>query len=308
MQTLKLSIVLLVVALLRVDALADAAPKSTINVVTVSPAVRKITFSNPPLNLVVPETLSSLNQAIKDLSKDDSVKVVIVTSDVPGYFFNHFDMNAFSNFMKQVGANSKPLWLELMSNLSAAPFITIASIHGRTQGGGDEIALAFDLRYASKEKAVFEQPEVGIGLFPGGGSTDQLSRLIGRDRALEALLTSDDYSADVAERYGWVTRAIPDAQLDAFITKLADRLSTFDKSALITTKRQINAVAFPKETELANSFAEFAKSLSWPGLQQRMPIWGKLYQDLGAAKVESKLGYYVGEGNRQLKHKDSIKK
>jgi len=220
--------------------------KSSISIERVSPSIAKIKFANAPVNLIVPETLFSLNEAIKQLSKDEKVKVVIVTSDVKGYFFNHFDTSEFPNFLQQVGESNKPLMVELMSNLSNAPFVTIASIHGRTQGGGNEVALAFDLRYASKEKAVFVQPEVGIGLFPGGGSVLQLTRLIGRDRAIEALLSSDDYSADLAEKYGWVTRSIPDAQLDNFVEKLANRLSTFDKTALMTTKNKSMESAFLK--------------------------------------------------------------
>lgn len=279
---------------------AKAAQKSTISVEVISPEIRKVKFSNPPLNLIVPETLASLNQAVKNLSKDENVKVVIFTSDVAGFFFNHFDMNEFPNFLSQMGTNSKPLWVELIASLSNAPFITIASINGRTQGGGDELTLAFDLRYASKEKAIFNQPEVGVGLFPGGGATYNLTRLVGRDRALEVLLSSDDYNADTAEKFGWVTRAIPEAQLDGFVNKIASRLATFDKTALITTKRQINAIASPSETELTSAYGEFTKSLAWPGLQQRMPLFGKVIQEMGPLKVENNMGYFIGEGNKQL--------
>ncbi|WP_197386898.1 enoyl-CoA hydratase/isomerase family protein [Ralstonia pseudosolanacearum] len=274
--------------------------KSTINVETISPQIRRIKFTNPPLNFIVPETLSSLNEAVKSLSRDDDVKVVIFTSDVPGYFFNHFDLNEFPNFLRQSSGNSKPMWVDLISNLANAPFISIASIHGRTQGGGDELALAFDLRYASQEKAVFGQPEVGIGLFPGGGSTDHLARLVGRDRAMEILLTSDDYNAADAERYGWITRAVPEQDLDRFVDKIAARLATFDKTALSTTKRRINAAAFPSDVELLNSYGQFAKSVSWPGLQPRVQIFGRIMQEAGPMKVESNLGRYVGEGNKQL--------
>jgi enoyl-CoA hydratase/carnithine racemase len=273
---------------------------ATINVETVSPEIRVVKFANPPVNLITPETLSSLNRVVKDLGKDEAVKVVIFTSGVDGYFFNHFDMNAFPNFLSQTGDNAKPLWVELITNLSNAPFITIASIHGRTQGGGDELALAFDLRYASREKAVFGQPEVGIGLFPGGGGPDHLAKLAGRDRALEVFLTADDYDAETAEQFGWVTRTLPDAELDGFVSRLARRLATFDKTALVTTKRHINAAAAPNEAELLRSYSQFTKSLSWPGLQQRMPVFGQIIQKVGPEKVESNLGYYVGEGNRQL--------
>jgi enoyl-CoA hydratase/carnithine racemase len=95
-----------------------------------------------------------------------------------------------------------PVWTNLVLKLSKAPYITIAPIRGRTRGGGNELALAFDLRYAGREKAIFGQPEVGGGLLPGGGGTERLPRTIGRDRALEVILTSADYDASTAERWG----------------------------------------------------------------------------------------------------------
>lgn len=281
-------------------AAATPAAKTIIVVKTVSPEVREISYANPPLNFIVPETLVALNQAVLDLSKDDRVKVVLFTSAVDGFFYNHFDMGQFPGFVRQVSATGMPLWVELISTIEKAPFLTIASIRGRTQGGGDELMLAFDLRYASKEKAVFNQPEVGIGLFPGGGGSDHLVRLAGRDRALEAFLSADDYDASTAERFGWVTRTLPDAELDGFVTKLAMRLATFDKTALIETKKHINAIALPTEAERLESYQQFTKSLGWPSLQQRMGVFGKVIQDAGPMNVETRMGYYIGEGNRQL--------
>lgn len=281
-------------------AAATPAAKTIIVVKTISPEVREISYANPPLNFIVPETLVALNQAVLDLSRDDRVKVVLFTSAVDGFFYNHFDMGQFPGFVRQVSATGMPLWVELISNIEKAPFLTIASIRGRTQGGGDELIFAFDLRYASKEKAMFNQPEVGIGLFPGGGGFNHLVRLAGRDRALEAFLSADDYDASTAERFGWVTRTLPDAELDGFVTKLAMRLATFDKTALIETKKHINAIALPTEAERLESYQQFTKSLAWPGLQQRMGVFGKVIQDAGPMNVETRMGYYIGEGNRQL--------
>ncbi|MCU6496721.1 enoyl-CoA hydratase/isomerase family protein [Rugamonas sp. A1-17] len=287
---------------------AQATAQSTIRVERLSGAIAKVHFSNAPINFIVPDTIAGLNEAVKSLSKDEQVKVVIFVSDTKGYFYNHFDTNQFPAFLGQHGAGNRPLWVELITNLSNAPFISIASIRGRTQGGGNELALAFDLRYASKEKAIFDQPEVGIGLFPGGGGTDMLAQLAGRDRALEAFLSSDDYSAELAEKYGWVTRALPDAQLDGFVDRLADRLASFDKTALVTTKQRINEMVFPKEAERMASYTAFTKSLAWPGLQQRLPVFGRLYQEVGLEKVESNMGRYVGEGNKQLQVNDKARK
>src|SRR5205823_11276724 len=128
-----------------------------------------------------------------------------------------FDLATAADFPVPEGEDAVPTWTDIVLHLSKAPYITIASIRGRTRGGGNELALALDLRYASREKAIFGQPEVGSGLLPGGGGTERLPRAIGRDRALEAILTSDDYDADTAERWGWITRALPDSELGAFV-------------------------------------------------------------------------------------------
>lgn len=156
--------------------------------------------------------------------------------------------------------------MELISNIEKAPFLTIASIRGRTQGGG---------------------------------GADHLVWLVGRDRALEAFLSADDYDANTAERFGWVTRTLPDAELDGFVTKLAMRLATFDKTALIKTKKHINAIALPTEAERLESYKQFTKSLTWPGLQQRMGVFGKVIQDAGPMNVETRMGLRRG-GNWQL--------
>ena len=153
-----------------------------------------------------------------------------------------------------------------MLRLSKAPFITIASIRGRTRGGGNELALALDLRYASREKALFGQPEVGSGLLPGGGGTERLPRFVGRDRALEVILSSSDYGADLAERWGWVTRAVPDAELDAFVDTMAARLASFDKTSLASAKSMINRGSLPPDADLIRAYGEFTHSLTLPGL------------------------------------------
>ena len=110
---------------------------------------------------------------------------------------------------------------------------------------GAELALACDLRYASREKAMFGHPEVGGGLVPGGGGAERLPRFIGRDRALEAILSSSDYDADLAERWGWVTRALPDAELDDFVDTMAARLASFDKTSLVSVKAMVKGATLP---------------------------------------------------------------
>lgn len=300
MKKLKLGATLFVAIVFSLNSFAQTTPKSTISVEKVSPEIRKIHFANAPINVIVPETIKDLNEVVKNLSKDPAVKVVIFTSDLKGYFINHFDLTQMANFAGLNTPDGKPMFVDLLTNIINAPFISIASIKGRTQGGGDELTMAFDLRYASKELAVFEQPEVGVGLFPGGGGTNLLPRLIGRDRALEVFASANDYDATIAEKYGWVTRTLPNAELEAFVDKLAARLATFDKTALVTVKQQLNLVAAPTETERLASYTEFLKSLSWPGLQLRIPVFGAMYGKIGVEKLEQNMGFYVGEGNKEV--------
>jgi len=239
------------------------------------------------VNVVGAGTVARLAEVVDQLSGDELVQVVVFTSSTPGYFFNHADLAQVGDLLAMVAAGSTPTWVELVTRLTNAPFIGIASIRGRTRGGGDELTLAFDLRYASLEQAIFSQPEVGTGLVPGGGGSDRLPRLIGRDRALEAILTSDDYDAARAEHYGWVTRAVPDAELDDLVHSVATRIASFDKAAVLGAKAQINRATLPPQADLRASWAEFAQSVTRPGFQARVPQFGTLINQIGLTKSSS---------------------
>ncbi len=272
---------------------------STISLERPTPKIRKVIFSDPPVNFIVPETVSRLHEVVVEMSEDPDVQVAIFTSGLPGFFFNHFDLAHASEFPVLPGADSMPAWVDLILRLSKAPFISIASIRGRTRGGGNELTLACDLRYASREHALFGQPEVGNGILPGGGGTERLPRLIGRDRALEAILSSNDYDADLAERYGWVTRTIADAELDRFVDGLAARLASFDKAALAAAKAQINRASLPPDDDLRAAYAQYTNSLGWPGFQARRPRFRKFIAEKGLDEMERRLGYYIGIVNQQ---------
>ena len=228
---------------------------SMFTIETVSPKIRRVTFSNPPVNVVGADTVAQLLDVVDELSRDEQVQVVIFDSGTPGYFYNHADLGQVPELLALNGADGTPTWVDLVTRLTSAPFISIASIRGRTRGGGDEIALAFDLRYASREQAFFCQPEVAIGIVPGGGGSDRLARLLGRDRALEAILTGQDYDADRAEQYGWVTRTVPDAELDDFVDAVAARIASFDKASVLGAKAQINRSTLPPVADLRASWA-----------------------------------------------------
>ena len=217
---------------------------------------------------------------------------------MPDFFYNHFDLAAAADFPAPEGEGAVPVWTDLVLKLSKAPYITIATIRGRTRGGGNELALAFDLRYASREKAIFGQPEVGGGLLPGGGGTERLPRAIGRDRALEVILTSADYDASTAEQWGWVTRALPDAELDAFVDAIVARLASFDRTSLASAKAMINRAVLPPDTDLIAAYGEFAHSLTLPGFLSRAAGFQAVAEQAGI-DVEYRLGEYIGIANQQ---------
>ncbi len=267
---------------------------STIRVEQISSKIRKVIFANPPVNLIVPETVFSLHKVIIELMEEEKVHVVIFSSEVSDFFYNHFDLSKIGEFPNKLDANGNSVWTDLVIQLTKAPFISIGIIRGRTRGGGNELSMAFDLRYASLEKAFFGQPEVGGGVIPGGGGTERMPMLIGRDRALEVILTSDDYNAALAEQWGLVTRALPDAALDGFVKDIAARIASFDKTALIAAKKQINKASLPEDEDLQAAYQGFMESLNFPGFQPRSASFLKFLTNIGIHDIEKRLGHYIG--------------
>ena len=181
--------------------------------------------------------------------------------------------------------------------LTHAPVVSIASIRGRATGNGSEIALACDMSFASREKAVLSQWEVGVGLVAGGGPMARLPRLIGRGRALEVLLGSDDIGGDLAQAYGYVNRSLPDAELDGFVDALATRIASFDKWAIANTKRLVNAASLPPDVEIAAGWDACMASIHRQAAQDRI----KALLEQGFHKpgdAEDRLGFYVGQLGR----------
>ena len=207
-----------------------------------------ITFSNPPINMFLPETIDELGALMTDVEADPSVKVVVFQSANPDFFVAHLDV---------AKAAKRPdvldLWRDFVLRLSSASVVSIAKVRGRTRGIGNEFVLACDMRFASRQNALFGNPEVGVGLIPGGGALEWLPRLVGRSRALEIALSGDDFDADIAERYGWVNRTLDDNNLDSFVDTLAGRLASFDREVLAAAKAQINRFGMPTAAELQSS-------------------------------------------------------
>ena len=256
----------------------------------------RVTFDHPPLNIFGPESIPQLNEIVTSLESDDRVKVVVFDSAVEGFFITHYDFLAKLEDSTNIppGPTGLQALPDMLVRISRASVVSIASIRGRATGVGSELALASDMRFVSREKAILSQWEVGAGLVPGGGPMARLPRLIGRGRALEVLLGADDIRGDVAELYGYVNWALPDAELDAFVDALATRIASFDKEAIADTKRLVNIASLPPDAEIAPEWDAFIASLGRPAAQARI----KALMERGfhkAGDVENRLGYYIGQ-------------
>ena len=261
-----------------------------------SPAYWRVTFNNPPLNIFGPETIPQLNEIITALETDKEVKVVVFDSAVEGFFLTHYDFLA--KLEQTTSLPPGPTGLQplpdMLVRLSRTPVASIASIRGRATGVGSELALACDMRFASREKAILSQWEVGAGIVPGGGPMARLPRLMGRGRALEVLLGADDIPGDLAELYGYVNRSFSDADLDTFVDSLATRIASFDKKAISETKRFVDVASLPPDFEIAPEWDVCFASIMRPATQKRI----KKLMEQGLHQpgdVEDRLGYYVGQ-------------
>jgi len=276
--------------------MSDIANHKEIRLEKRSPSYWRVTFDHPPLNIFGPKTIPQLNAVVTALETDEQVKVVVFDSAVEGFFLTHYDFLARledSTSLPPGPTGLQPL-PDMLARLSRAPVVSIASIRGRATGVGSELALASDMRFASREKAILSQWEVGAALVPGGGPMARLPRLIGRGRALEVPLGADDIPGDLAELYGYVNRAFPDAELDGFVDALATRIASFDKQAIAETKRLVNIASLPSDAEIAPEWNAFIASVGRPAAQNRIQsLMERGFHKAG--DVENRLGHHVGQ-------------
>ena len=260
------------------------------------PTYWRVTFDMPPVNIFGPRHLPLLSEIVTAIETDAQVKVVVFDSAVEGFFITHYSFLAPLEESLAVppgrtGLQSLP---DTLVRLSRAPVVSIASIRGRATGVGSELALASDMRFASREKAIMSQWEVGAGLVPGGGPMARLPRLMGRGRALEVLLSADDVHGDLAERYGYVNRSLPDAELDGFVEALAMRIASFDKDAIAETKRLVDIASLPPDVEIKPEWDAFLAALARPAAQSRIKaLMARGFHRPG--DVENRLGFHVGQ-------------
>jgi len=269
-----------------------------IKLVKKSAAYWKIVLDNPPLNIVGPTEVRELVKILEQIEADPNVQVVVVESAVPGQFIAHYDL--LKPLEDSTGMAPGPTGMhpvpDFMVRFARLAPVTIASIRGRATGIGSELALAADMRFASREKAVLSQWEVGAGFAPGGGPMARLPRLVGRGRAMEILIASDDINGELAEKYGYVNRALPDGELDDFVDAMATRIAGFDRTAVVETKKLVNLASLPPDSEMTPNWDAFIATVQRPAAQERVGALVKqglqkdpsIYKDLGKRTAQFK--------------------
>lgn len=270
--------------------------KAQIRLTRTSSAYWRVTFDNPPLNVMGPQFVREMREIIAAVEADEEVKVVVFDSAVDGFFLNHSDFYADMKDLTSMpqGPTGLEAWPDILVRITHMPVVSIALIRGRATGNGSEIALACDMSFASREKAVLSQWEVGVGLVAGGGPMARLPRQMGRQRALEVLLSSNDIGGDLAEAYGYVNRSLPDSELDSFVDALATRIASFDKWAIANTKRLVSAASLPPDVEIAAGWDACMASIARPAAQGKIKaLFEQGFHRPGDA--EDRLGFYVGQ-------------
>src|SRR6201987_5240397 len=242
-----------------------------VRVIEEAPAYWRVVFEYPPFNMVDATIFEGLQDLLVRMDASPSLRVVVFESADPEFFLAHFDLTGKTgNITTAVGSSGLPILLDTFVRITRSPVVSIAKIRGCVRGVSSEFVLACDMRFASRDNTSLGQPEVGVGVHPGGGGTERLPPLVGRGRALEIVLGANDFDGDTAERYGNVNRALPDAELDDFVDALARRIASFDRRAIAAAKNLVNHVSLPPADRLLAAIPSFETALTWPEAQQRI--------------------------------------
>jgi enoyl-CoA hydratase/carnithine racemase len=226
-----------------------------------------VEIAAPPMNLLGPELVRDLVSLTQQAEADNSIRVLVFKSADRDYFISHVDMTRFKEIREAVAPTGEASLGLLFRRLSTSRLVTIAQIEGRVRGVGSEFALACDMRFAARESAIFGQFEPALGVIPGAGAVQHLARLMGRARALEVMLSAGDYDADSAERYGWINRALPAAELGEFVKSLAVRIASFPEAGHVAIKDRVNAVALAPAEDFHRDSEVFGAGLRNPEAQ-----------------------------------------
>jgi len=236
-------------------------------------AVLFAAIAAPPMNLLGPELVRDLVSLIQRAEADETCHVLVFTSRDPDYFISHVDVTRISEYRDEAAKlTTEPSIGMLFRYLSASRLVTIAQIEGRVRGAGSEFVLACDMRFAARESAIFSQPEQAFGLIPGAGGVQHLTRLMGRARALEVMLSADDYDAELAERYGWINRAMPGAALSEFVRSLAHRIAGFPAASRAVIKDRVDAISLAMADDFRRDSDLFLECARNPETQRRIGV------------------------------------
>ena len=242
-----------------------------VRVVEETSAYWRVLFDYPPFNVVDATIFEGLQELLARMDARPSLCVVVFESASPEFYLSHFDLTGKTgNITTAVGPSGLPILMDTFVRLTRSPVVSIAKIRGCVRGASSEFVLSCDMRFASRENTRLGHPEVGVGLHPGGGGAERLPHLVGRGRALEIVLGANDFDGATAERYGYVNRALPDAQLDGFVDALARRIASFDRRAIAAAKNLVNEVSLPSADRLLDAISSFGTALTWPETQQRI--------------------------------------
>ena len=244
---------------------------TSIRVIEETPAYWRVVFDYPPFNIADATLFQDLQNLLVRVDASVSLRVVVFESASPDFYLAHFDLTGKTgNVTTAVGPSGMPILMDTYVRLTKSPVVSIAKIRGCVRGACSEFVLACDMRFASCENTRLGQPEVGVGVNPGGGGTERLPPLVGRGRALEIILSANDFDGETAERYGYVNRALPDAELDGFVDALARRIASFDRRPIAAAKKLVNQVSLPSADHLLDGLNSFLTALTWSETLQRI--------------------------------------
>ncbi|MEQ1702347.1 MAG: enoyl-CoA hydratase/isomerase family protein [Ilumatobacteraceae bacterium] len=248
--------------------------------------IATVTIQHPPINLFDLQLYPAMAAAAHQLASDDGVRVVVLRSSTPAFFIAHFDVTLIQRLPTGLPVPEALNDFHAMCEaFRTMPKATIAVIEGRVGGGGSELALSCDMRFAALGQAVFSQPEVALGILPGGSGTVRLPRLVGRSRAMEVILGCDDIDAATAERWGWVNRALPPDELWPFVDRLAARIAGFPPHAVAAAKAAVLRAETGVVDDLLAEGAAFNATLSQPSTVAAL----QAFMDAGGQTVEAEL-------------------
>jgi enoyl-CoA hydratase/carnithine racemase len=226
-------------------------------------------ISAPPMNLLGPELVRDLVSLIQRAEADAACNVLVFTSADADYFISHVDLTRVAEYRSEAAKlTGEASIASLFRHLSVSRLVTIAQIEGRVRGAGSEFVLACDMRFAGRETAIFGQIEPAFGLIPGGGAAQYLVRVMGRARALEVMLSAEDYDAELAERYGWINRALPADTLEEFVTRLAHRIAAFPAAGHVAIKDRVNAISLAPAEDFRRDSDLFGEGVRNSGTQR----------------------------------------